>query len=482
MTVLRAASSLLIAWAMLLVPLAFSCNAVAPNAANIIPFAAYSNYVWLSVRVNGSRPLQFTLDSGASASVISQRVADELGLGVNGQRREPNLGTGESAPNVSRTANVTLNLNGIDFRKKEISVVSMNTLESATGHRIDGILGAEIFRRYVVEIDYAKSQIALCDPGDYEYYGAGQALPLEIKNDRPFVRATVTLQGVAPVEGLFIIDSGAAGALSLHSPFVRKHQMLSPIQKTIPHFVHGIAGQAAEMLERADSLQLGTFVIVLPDVALSIATRGTTADSSYDGAIGAELLRRFKLIFDYFRKHVILERTSAGDEPFDTDMSGGSLVAAGPDFKVFTVEHVLENSPMFESGLRDGDVITAIDGRPASEYTLDPVEAAAQEGRAGISAQRPTRRTETAAEDQAQETHIKTKSYLFFPMLFPPFRTSCLLSRDDPSPCRRRDHAVAAFNGTDLEANRRCIRFARYPPKVAVDCIIRCIRGRSSMP
>ena len=60
----------------------------------------------------------------------------------------------------------------------------------------------------------------------------------------------------------------------------------------------------------------------------------------------------------------------AGDEPFDADMSGGSLVAAGPDFKVFTVEHVQENSPMSESGLRDGDIITAIDGRPSAQYTL----------------------------------------------------------------------------------------------------------------
>ena len=369
--VLRPASSLSILRAMLLVPLAFPCNTVAADAANIIPFAAYSNYVWLTVRVNGSRPLQFTLDSGASTSVLSQRVADELGLSVKAQHRESNLGTGESAPNVGRTAKVVLTLNGIDLRKKEISVVSMDTLESATGHRIDGILGAEVFSRYVVQIDYANSQIALFDPGVFNYYGAGQVLPLEIRNDRPFVRATVALQGAAPIKGLFIIDSGAAGALSLHSPFVRKHQLLSPSQKTIPHFVHGIAGQAPEMLERADSLQLGTFVLARPDVALSIATQGSTADPSYDGAIGAEVLRRFKVIFDYSRKHVILERTSAGNEPFDADMSGGSLVAAAPDFKVFTVEHVLENSPMFESGLREGDVIAAIDGRLASEYTLD---------------------------------------------------------------------------------------------------------------
>lgn len=371
MTLSRGTKYLLICWATSLVALAFSCDAVAADAANIIPFTVYSNYVWLSVRVNGSRPLQFTLDSGASASVLSQRVADELGLGAKGPHSESNLGTGEVPANVSRAANVKLNLNGIDFRKKEISVVSTDALESAIGHRIDGILGAEVFRRFVVEIDYANSRIALFDPGDYKYHGAGKELPLELRNDRPFLRAAVALQGAPSVEGWFVIDSGAAGTLTLHSPFVRKHQMLSPNRKSVPYFVHGIAGEAPEILERADSLQLGTFIIERPDVALSTATRGSTADPSYDGAIGAEVLRRFKVIFDYSQKRVILEQTSAGDEPFDADMSGGSLSAAGPDFKVFTVEHVLEGSPMFESGLRDGDVITVIDGRAAAEYTLD---------------------------------------------------------------------------------------------------------------
>ena len=371
MTLSLGTRSLLIHLAIVLVPLGLCCNAAAADTGNIIPFAAYSNYVWLSVQVNGSRPLQFTLDSGASSSVISQRVADELGLGAKGAHRESNLGTGESAPTVSRAANVTLTVSGIDLRKKEISVVSMEALESAIGHRIDGILGAEIFQRYVVEIDYVHCQIVLFDPRNYKYDGAGQALPIQLRNDRPFLRATVALHGGAPVQGLFIIDSGAAGTLILSSPFVRKHQMLSPIQKTVPYFVHGIAGQAPQMLARADSLQLGTFVIVHPDVALSIATRGSTADPSYDGAIGAEVLRRFKVIFDYSQNQVILERTSVADEPFDADMSGASLGAGGPDFKVFTVEHILENSPMFESGVREEDVIIAINGRPASEYTLD---------------------------------------------------------------------------------------------------------------
>src|SRR5215470_14155963 len=42
----------------------------------------------------------------------------------------------------------------------------------------------------------------------------------------------------------------------------------------------------------ADSLRLGTFTINNPVVALSTATKGSTADSSYTGVIGAGILNQ----------------------------------------------------------------------------------------------------------------------------------------------------------------------------------------------
>ena len=54
-------------------------------------------------------------------------------------------------------------------------------------------------------------------------------------------------------------------------------------------------------------------------------------------------------------------------------MSGGSLIATGPDFKVFVIERVVGNSPMFEAGLRAGDIITSINGKPGEAYTLDDI-------------------------------------------------------------------------------------------------------------
>jgi len=54
-------------------------------------------------------------------------------------------------------------------------------------------------------------------------------------------------------------------------------------------------------------------------------------------------------------------------------MSGLSLVAEGADFRTFRVNRVIANSPAAQVGLQAGDVITSIDGRPASQFTLEEV-------------------------------------------------------------------------------------------------------------
>ena len=339
----------------------------------IIPFIRHGNHILLAVRVNDSQPLRFVLDTGASASVISKKAAELAGLNVKGQHRVSNLGTGEGDPTISRSENVTLILNDIRVQKKEIAVISFDTLEHAVGYSIDGILGAEIFKRYVVGLEYNENQLALSEPDSYRYEGRGQALPIELKNDRPFLKATALIPGAEPIEGSFVIDIGAQGTMSLQSPIVEKYRLLTANRKSIEHFAHGAAGEAPEMLVRAESLRLGTFTINNPVVALSTATKGSTADSSYKGVIGAGILNRYRVTILYYQKQLILEPTPACNEPFEADMSGGSLIATGPDFKVFVIEHVVANSPMFEAGLRAGDIITSINGKPAEAYTLDDI-------------------------------------------------------------------------------------------------------------
>jgi C-terminal processing protease CtpA/Prc len=97
------------------------------------------------------------------------------------------------------------------------------------------------------------------------------------------------------------------------------------------------------------------------------------ARPKYDGMIGTEVFRRFHVIIDYARSRLILEPNKFFGEPYETDMSGVDLVAGGEDFRTFRVTGVEAGSPGAAADLRVGDVLTEIDGRSASEFTLDEI-------------------------------------------------------------------------------------------------------------
>ena len=57
-------------------------------------------------------------------------------------------------------------------------------------------------------------------------------------------------------------------------------------------------------------------------------------------------------------------------EPFETDMSGLRLITNAPNFNQFQVNGVIPGSPANQAGIRDGDIIAAVDGHPAGSLTL----------------------------------------------------------------------------------------------------------------
>jgi len=350
-----------------------SKQTLAQNA-DVIPINMLENHIYVKVRVNGSLPLSFILDTGASNHFLNEGRAEELGILHKKLGEHNDVGTGEGATKLAAIKNVSLNMGGIELKDRTIYVVQMDKLEAIAGHSIDGILGAEIFNRFVVGIDYLAQTVTLSNPENYKYSGRGEIIPLKLSGNRPFVKAKVAISGLNPIEGLFVIDIGDSSALSLHTPFVAKNKLLPAREHIVPHFTNGLGGESREWLGRAQNFQLGRYTFKQPVTAFSQATKGSAADSSYDGAIGAEILRRFKIIFDYTHKQMILESNAGFDEPFEADMSGVSLLAESRDFKTIRVNRVLENSPGAESGLRNADVLVTIDGNSTEGFTLEQIK------------------------------------------------------------------------------------------------------------
>jgi C-terminal processing protease CtpA/Prc len=124
---------------------------------------------------------------------------------------------------------------------------------------------------------------------------------------------------------------------------------------------------------RIESLRLGQLTIKNPVAAFSRATSGVLAGSVFDGIIGAEILRRFKVIIDYSRQQMILEPNERLNGPYEYDMSGVVVTAERPDFRTYKIYRVLDRSPAAKSGLKEGDEITALNGQPVANFTLEQI-------------------------------------------------------------------------------------------------------------
>lgn len=291
-----------------------------------IPFRLYNNHIYLHVSVNGSAPLWFLLDTGAP-HLIASKHSRTLGLKLTpaGQAQ----GSGDKTQDAFHAENVSFTLPGVkatgqrfgvlDFEKleecsNEIDVDRegnmMKRRESRKGEErqpFDGVLGDELFRRFVVEIDYTAQVMNLYKPKSYKYKGRGEAIPLEIRRQYVYLRTQLTSSTAGTVKGLFLIDTGHMGALLLHRPFVETLQLLPRDDKTKPFEVCGIGGYSKSRIGPLQSLRLGSAEIKGPVTMFSQATGGNLVSTDYDGVIGNGILRHFTVVFDYSRGRMYLE-------------------------------------------------------------------------------------------------------------------------------------------------------------------------------
>jgi hypothetical protein len=330
--------------------------------------------IFLQARINHSQPLWFYLDSGSTSGfVIAAKKATALGLRPQSLESRAG-GAGPNTYEVSQASGLTIALEQRAFADQSAAVMSLEVVEQQLGRSVDGLVGLDLFLKHVVEIDYSGKKLRLYDPQTYVYSGTGESISLTLLDGHFLVPATI---GIADREltGQFLVDTGGCMMTTiLTTPFAYKNHLPVPSQKTIlDQSVAGIGGDTRLLVGRASNFKIGSSVLPSPLIYISQDQGGALASSAYQGLIGTEVLRRFKVIFDYPRRRLIVERNVHFEEPFEYDMSGLSVRAYGAAFKIFKIYQVLEESPAGRAGLRVGDLIEDIDGVPASRLTLEQI-------------------------------------------------------------------------------------------------------------
>jgi hypothetical protein len=141
--------------------------------------------------------------------------------------REVAAGAGEGKSKIALAHDVRFGLGGKDVTARKVLVLSLADLEMSEGHRVDGILGVDLFDQYVVKIDYETREVTLYDPDKFAYTGLGEAIPLKRVGGWVLAPAKIAVSPQKSIAADFIVDTGSRLAVILNSPLVAKERLLS---------------------------------------------------------------------------------------------------------------------------------------------------------------------------------------------------------------------------------------------------------------
>jgi predicted aspartyl protease len=256
--------------------------------------------IFIPVRLNGSRPLSFVLDTGSTKMIVDRALATSLGLKAGGSGSLQGAGAGRIP--IEFIHNVSIALPGIESTGYEFSTADLQPLETSLGVRVDGILGYELFSRFVVTVDFEAKTMTLNSPGAFPISNAAQEIPIELRDKWAFVKAELVFPGSVTVQDAFLIDTGSSDAVD--HPIVMKLENRVPATSGV-----GLGAQIQGATARATSFRLGRYSITAPTVSCCGASDATSK------LIGNEVLQRFTVIFDYPSSRIFIEPNSYFEKP-----------------------------------------------------------------------------------------------------------------------------------------------------------------------
>jgi hypothetical protein len=335
-------------------------------------FENLNNLVVIPVKINGLLPSKFILDSGVALTILTQTEICEL-LEIPCDRRIslPVIGTLDSITGCISTG-VRIDIPGVRSLGQNLVVLDEDylNLKSFLGNNVQGIIGYDLFRNFVVEVDYINKKVTLIQPDHFKPPRKYDCIPMEIINSRPYIQCDVTTEDGDTLTLNLLLDLGASFAVMFEIDSAQLIEIPRNHMETVVG--RGLGGDITGLVGRIRQFRIGSYQ--LDDVIASFYDKYQTPEFSPEirqGAIGGDILSRFHLIIDYNGKKLYLKRNFSFSRSFEFNLSGMEIVAEGIELNQFTISRIIPRSPADRAGILPGDKIVLFNGRSTDEMTLN---------------------------------------------------------------------------------------------------------------
>ncbi len=377
-----------------------------------LSFELVNDLVVIPVEINGVE-LSFLLDSGVNNTILFS-IGEEDSLQLRNLETIYLRGFGgvEPVKAVKSSGNMvrigeSVNKNLIFYMVYDNPVDLSNRL----GIPIHGIIGNDLFRDFIIELNYIRSKLKAYRPDSYAFKKCRKCVDLDLHfyKNKPYIKVNGIIEkNLVPLD--LLVDSGSGDALWI---FENKDEGITIPEKCFEDFLgFGIGGSVYGQRSRIKSLDLGNLTLdgVTASFPDTLYLKNIVTFQSRNGSMGAQILRRFHVTFDYPGKKLRLKPNKNFREPFEYDMSG--VVVAHDGFTVikdlmrnplplreddpnqtaagnlvykstYNIKYALKplykivelrpDSPAEKAGLRNGDVLIKINGKNAYNLSLSRI-------------------------------------------------------------------------------------------------------------
>jgi hypothetical protein len=367
-----------------------------------IPIEIYNNLIVVPVVLNGALPLKFILDTGVRTAILTQKTFSDI-LNLSYSRKYTISGPGgEQIIDAYITNNVSLELPGVTGRGHALLVLGEDYLElrNYLGTDVHGILGYELFSRFIIEVDYEKKMLTLSVPQRFRKKRKYQSIPIKIEDTKPYLTTSVVFSDGKQISAKLLVDSGASHGLMLEP--TSDSRIVVPAASVSSVIGRGLGGEITGKVGRIQSIKLGDYEI--KNVIANFPDPNSYFDSlklgatQRNGAIGGEILSRFTVIFNFPKEEIYLRKNSAFKRKFHYNLSGLTVKAKGSRLNVFEVTEVRQKSTADVAGVLAGDLIVSINGINTKTLDLNSIN--------GYFNHKPGKKINLVLDRQGRQLHL----------------------------------------------------------------------------
>jgi len=321
---------------------------------------AVDERILLDATING-KPAHMALDTGATHLILFRQGAERLGLKVTRPPQDVQLGPGQVPLGRTEACDFVL---GTGRTRTPFAVFEPPSFLKLG---IDGVVGWQPVRYNTIRIDAEQrttTWLTNTPPETTTWF------KLRIRSESRVL--TLELPGSDDPMGLLTVDTGSSSGVALRPERWQEWKAAHTNQPVtlMAGYMPG-AGTVATEESWAKELALGGLVLTEVPVMPANTVQQAIGAAGFQASLGLAALKRMELIVDgnlgiaYLRPKTgpppAYEHNRLGAVFVPPNMEGGDLGA-----------RVVEGSPAYEAGVRNGDVLLKIGDLDVTKWRTDP--------------------------------------------------------------------------------------------------------------